>query len=256
MISLKNLVFSAYISSYPNNAQPKTVFSNRKVRFVLVKYLQVISTILVIFCLAGCSHGKAAPKNGYIPVTHVVDGDTIDVKLHGRKETVRFLLIDTPETVHPNMPIQPFGPQAHKFTQQLLAGQYVKLEIGKNPRDKYGRLLAYVYMENGEMVNKMLLRKGLARVAYVFPPDTKYLDSFRHIEKKARSKKLGIWSVPGYATGNGFITDKCGIKGNIGSGGRRIYHMPGDPYYEKTNAEAYFCTKKAAVAAGFQAPNY
>lgn len=229
----------------------------RKVRITLFKTIfQALLGFLMLLSLAGCSQQASVEKTNLAPVVHVVDGDTIEVNLNGKKETVRLLLVDTPETVHPNMPIQPFGPQAHRFTEKMLKGQKVQLEIGQNPRDKYGRLLAYVYMQDGKMLNELLLGKGLARVAYVFPPDTKYLSAFRNIEKKAREKKLGIWSVAGYATDHGFITDKCPIKGNIDPNGSRIYHLPGDPYYSQTKAEAYFCTKKAAEAAGFRKPGY
>lgn len=220
---------------------------------MLIKLLAGIFFIAsVLLMTSGC--GNSA-KSGLVPVTHVMDGDTIAVKLNGKVETVRFLLIDTPETVHPNMPIQPFGPQAHRFTEQLLTGKKVRLELGKQPRDKYGRLLAYIYTENGQMVNEMLLKKGLARVAYVFPPDTKYVDKFRRIENSARERKLGVWSVEEYATDHGFDTGRCPIKGNITQGGRKIFHLPGDPYYQQTHAEEFFCTKKAAAAAGFQSPH-
>ncbi|HEX7066125.1 MAG TPA: thermonuclease family protein [Bacillales bacterium] len=212
--------------------------------------------LLVCFGLSGCS-AEGLKTTGYIPVTHVVDGDTIDVKLNGEEETVRLLLVDTPETVHPQKPIQPFGPKAHRFMVELLKGEKVKLEIGEDPRGKYDRLLAYVYTEDGEMVNELLLRKGLARVAYVYPPDTKYVEEFRAIEEKARKNNRGIWSIEGYVTDHGFErTEQCRIKGNINSDGEHIYHVPGDPYYEETKAEAYFCTKKAAQAAGFRAPHY
>ncbi|HET7657282.1 MAG TPA: thermonuclease family protein [Bacillales bacterium] len=220
-----------------------------------MKYAKRMSLFVVLLLMfaGGCGHSA---KPGYVPVTHVTDGDTIDVKINGKVETVRLLLIDTPETVHPNMPMQPFGPAAHRFTEHLLTGKKVKLEVGKDPRDKYGRLLAYVYTEKGKMVNELLLKKGLARVAYVFPPDTKYVDRFRKIENSARAAELGIWSVKGYATSHGFITTLCQIKGNVTKSGQRIFHVPTDPYYAQTKAEAYFCTKKAAEAAGFRAPHY
>lgn len=216
----------------------------------------MLAFLLIGIGLSGCND-TGLQTTGYIPVTHVVDGDTIDVKLNGKEETVRFLLVDTPETVHPQKPIQPFGPKAHQFMVDLLKGEKVKLKIGKDPRGKYDRLLAYVYTKDGKMVNELLLRKGLARVAYVYPPDTKYVEAFRNIEKDAREDNRGIWSIEGYVTDHGFVrTDQCRIKGNINSDGEHIYHVPDDPYYEETKAEAYFCTKEAAEAAGFRAPRY
>jgi micrococcal nuclease len=116
---------------------------------------------------------------------------------------VRLLLVDTPETVHPDKPIQPFGAGASAFAKQSLSGQNIKLEIGQSKRDKYDRLLAYVYAD-GNMFNKMLLKKGLARVAYIYPPNTKYVDEFKSIQKQAKQNALGIWSIKNYVQNDGF----------------------------------------------------
>ncbi|MCF6095075.1 thermonuclease family protein [Microaerobacter geothermalis] len=134
-----------------------------------------------------------------VPVVEHVDGDTIKVKIDGVVETIRFLLIDTPETVHPSKPVQPFGPEASEFTKKMTLGKNVGLEFDVSQRDKYGRLLAYVYVEDGRMLNEMLLAEGLARVAYVYPPNVKYVDRFREIQKKAQLEKKGIWSIEDYA---------------------------------------------------------
>lgn len=133
-------------------------------------------------------------------VTDVVDGDTIHVLIRNKKETVRFVLVDTPETKHPTKPIEPFGPEASELTKTLLAGKQVKLVSDVSERDRYGRLLMYVWVE-GRMVNELLLEKGLARVA-VFPPDVKYLEAFRAIQKKAQEAELGIWSLENYVKDN------------------------------------------------------
>ncbi|NJJ37791.1 nuclease precursor [Paenibacillus sp. 7028] len=136
-------------------------------------------------------------------VISVTDGDTFTVKLkNGSKEKVRLVLVDTPETKHPDKPVQPFGPEASNYTKTLLTGKTVKLEFDVSERDKYGRLLAYAYLGD-KMVNELLLKKGYARVA-VFPPDVKYVDRFRAIQKKAQAAKLGIWSIEDYATDSGF----------------------------------------------------
>lgn len=208
-------------------------------------------------------------------VTNVIDGDTIDVHLeNGKDERIRFLLIDTPETKHPSKPVQPFGPEASKFTKLALLNKKVDLELDVQERDRYGRLLAYVYV-NGSMINEILLEKGLARVA-VFPPNTRYVDKFRDIQNKARQKQLGIWSIENYAKADGyylgdiaennknklnhssvsFPPDRSGncngkIKGNQGVNGW-IYHVPGGAYYQVTKAEACFKTEKAAQNAGYR----
>ena len=138
-------------------------------------------------------------------VVKVIDGDTVKIELsNGNEETVRLLLIDTPETVHPTKDIQPFGPEASQFSKNLMpANSEVEVELGIGERDKYGRLLAYFYVD-GKMVNKLLLEKGLARVAYVYAPNTKYLDELEAIQKKAQQKEIGIWSIENYVTSRGF----------------------------------------------------
>jgi micrococcal nuclease len=132
-------------------------------------------------------------------VTNVVDGDTIHVLIHNKKETVRFVLVNTPETKHPNKPIEPYGPEASQFVKDLLEGKEVKLEQDVSATDRYGRLLMYVWL-NDRMVNEILLEKGLARVA-VFPPNVKYVEPFRAVQKKAQEAKLGIWSLENYVKG-------------------------------------------------------
>ncbi|XKB95317.1 thermonuclease family protein [Niallia sp. JL1B1071] len=95
---------------------------------------------------------------------------------------MRFLLVDTPETSHPRLGKQPFGQDAKEFTTKLVEqAKTLELEfdIGQN-RDKYGRLLAYVYVDN-VMIQEELLKRGLAHVAYVYAPNTRYMDEFEKI---------------------------------------------------------------------------
>ncbi len=200
-------------------------------------------------------------------VMNVVDGDTIDIQFeNGKEERVRLVLVDTPETKHPTKPVQPFGPEASAFTKEMLTGKNVQVELDVQERDQYGRILAYVYID-GKMFNELLLEKGLARVA-VFPPNTRYVDEFYAIQKKAQEAKLGIWSIEDYVTDNGYIVQEetgenqsatntnidCQnpIKGNINSKGDKIYHVPGGQYYDITKAEELFCTEQEAVNAGYR----
>lgn len=85
--------------------------------------------------------------------TRVVDGDTIIVNIDGKKERVRLIGVDTPETKHPNKPVEYFGREASAFTKGMVEGKKVKLEYDWQRRDKYGRLLAYVYLEDGTFLN-------------------------------------------------------------------------------------------------------
>lgn len=221
-----------------------------------MKKLLLIFLSLVFLTVTGCNQASnSKPSN---QVIKVVDGDTFDVRLvNGKEERVRLLLVDTPETKHPKKPVQPFGPEASTFTEKTLLNNNVKLEYDIEKRDQYGRLLAYVYID-GKMLNEMLLEKGLARVV-VFPPNTKYVDEFKAIQKQAQAKEIGIWSLENYNAEeknkkNIVENKKCNIKGNIGSKGQKIYHTPNSPSYKQTKPEKWFCTKEEAEAAGFRAP--
>lgn len=140
-----------------------------------------------------------------IPVefVRVIDGDSIKVKINGVEETVRYLLIDTPETKHPNSCVQPYGKEASERNEELLRSGQITLEFDGPERDKYDRLLAYVFVD-GLSVQKTLLEEGLARVAYIYDPPYKYLDEFYKAESEAKSSKLNIWNKDGYVTENGF----------------------------------------------------
>jgi endonuclease YncB( thermonuclease family) len=126
-------------------------------------------------------------------VSHVVDGDTIDVTMGSQKETVRFLGIDTPETHDPRKPVQCFGLAAAAHTKALLEGKNVRLEPDPtdSDRDKYHRLLRYVYLPDGTLVNAELIHDGYAFAYTVFP--LVKLDDFRALEADARDHNRGLW---------------------------------------------------------------
>ncbi len=97
-------------------------------------------------------------------VVKIVDGDTIKVKIGGSTETVRLIGVDTPETVHPNRPVEYFGKEASAFTKRMANGKSVRLEDDPEctNRDKYGRLLRYVYLPDGTMLNGLIIRRVTA----------------------------------------------------------------------------------------------
>lgn len=134
-----------------------------------------------------------------------VDGDTTVLKINGKEQKVRFLLIDTPETVKPNTKVQPYGLEASKRTKELLSNaSEITFEYDKGDKtDRYGRALGYIFVD-GTLLQKMLVSEGLARVAYVKEPNTKYLAELEQALEQAKSESLGIWSIPGYVTGRGF----------------------------------------------------
>lgn len=142
-----------------------------------------------------------------VPVTLVdtVDGDTIKVNYYGKVETVRYLLVDTPEEKKPGTCVQPFAVDAYNRNNQLVRSGTLTLEFEeKNKTDKYGRLLAYVFV-SGTSVQETLLKEGFARVAYIYYPPYKYLSLYQTDEGIAKNQNLNIWSKPGYATAKGFM---------------------------------------------------
>ncbi|QQZ64497.1 thermonuclease family protein (plasmid) [Paenibacillus sonchi] len=175
----------------------------------MFKTKRLLSWLVVVLFLSSIPfrHVTAEGMKIEAEVTAVTDGDTFTVKMpDGKKEKIRLLLVDTPETKHPDKPVQPFGPEASAYTTKILKGQTVELEFDVAQRDKYGRLLAYVYIGD-KMLNELLLEKGYARVV-VFQPNVKYVEQFRKIQKKAQAAKLGIWSLENYATDKPTATPK------------------------------------------------
>jgi micrococcal nuclease len=123
--------------------------------------------------------------------TRVIDGDTIVVTIGGQEEKVRLIGVDTPETVHPRKPVEYFGKEASEFTRRMVEGKGIRLEYDWQTRDKYRRLLAYVYIEDGTFLNAEIIKQGygFAYTRYPF----KHLDDFRQYEKEAREHNRGLW---------------------------------------------------------------
>ncbi|MBI3984072.1 thermonuclease family protein [Candidatus Microgenomates bacterium] len=131
---------------------------------------------------------------GLYQVTAVNDGDTITVKASGNTETVRLIGIDTPELHHPEKPVQCFAVAARQFTVRLIADRPVRLEADwlDDNRDLYGRLLRYVYLPDGTLLNAAIVQQGYG-FAYTHFPFTK-LEQMRRLEREARAAKRGLWS--------------------------------------------------------------
>ena len=156
--------------------------------------MAAVAAVLLGSTSAGWLLGGRTAATLDAKVTHVVDGDTIVVTLSdGRVETVRLLGIDTPETVDPDRPVGCYGPEASAYTHARLGGRSVRLETDSEERDRYGRLLAYVYLD-GERVNDELLRLGYARLL-VIPPNGTHDRSLLAIELAARAAGRGLWGA-------------------------------------------------------------
>jgi micrococcal nuclease len=126
-------------------------------------------------------------------VSRVVDGDTIEVQLNGREEDVRYIGVDTPETVKPGEPVQCFGPQASSFNHRLVEGRRVRLVFDEERRDVYGRLLAYVYLGK-RFVSAELVRRGFARTLTI-PPNDNFAGRLKRLEIAAARAGRGLWGA-------------------------------------------------------------
>src|SRR4051794_26375436 len=136
---------------------------------------------------------EEGPASASAYVLRAVDGDTIEVLLDGRHEDVRYIGVDTPETVKPDTPVQCFGPQASDFNHHLVEHRRVRLIFGVERRDVYGRLLAYVYLD-GRFVNAELIRRGLARTLTI-PPNDRFARRFKRLQTAASRRGRGLWGA-------------------------------------------------------------
>lgn len=228
----------------------------------VMKMKKWIGLIVIVALLSGCQLFETSTSSEEVEIVEVVDGDTIRIKWQGDNKLVRYLLIDTPETNHPRLGKQPFGEEAKALNEELLKNASVSIEFDIGERyDDYGRLLAYVYAD-GERVQDQLVSAGVARVAYVYPPNTRYLDELEEAQKLAKNQQLGVWAYDYYVTNQGFDAasydlqesdnPECNIKGNINRQGEKIYHVPEGRYYSQTNPEEWFCSERQARDAGFR----
>ena len=149
--------------------------------------LSIVALFLILPTLSLAAQSK---------VIRIVDGDTIVVNYKGKYEKLRFLCVNTPESVHPDEKQNiPLGKVASDYTKKRLTGKYVDLEFEGPFRGRYGRMLAYVFVD-GENFNIELVRKGLSPYYTKYGLSQKYDQEFREAERYARKQKLGIWGDP------------------------------------------------------------
>lgn len=134
------------------------------------------------------------PKAGYARVVEVVDGDTIVVDFEGKSEKVRFIGLDTPETHHPEKPVQCFGEAAHAHLAELIDENDVRLEADpeNSNRDRYDRLLRYVYLEDGTLLNLKMIEDGYGFAYTAF--DFSKKPEFTYAQSMASERKYGLWN--------------------------------------------------------------
>jgi len=139
------------------------------------------------------SNDRAPKPPISVRVVRVIDGDTIEVCCIGwRRESIRYIGIDTPETSHPTKSFAAYGKEAKEANRKLVDGKAVRLEFDVQQRDRHGRLLAYVYLEDGTFVNARLVEQGYAQVMTV-PPNVKYQELFLKLQQDARTASRGLW---------------------------------------------------------------
>lgn len=223
---------------------PQTPSSAARRQYRLILALAV-AAIVIGAGLPEWGRGDRYAGEGRVLVTDVVDGDTIHVQTPEGRTTVRLKCIDTPETVHPRKPVQPYGPEASEFTKKSLTRKWVHLEFDSRDRiDRYGRTLAYVFLGEGTFFNEELVRLGLART-------TQYPCRYRHdvevAEAEARRAGRGLWSLTKQFDKQ---FDSCLIAGNSDS---KVYHLPDQEKYRIAGANRVcFATEEEATNAGYR----
>lgn len=211
--------------------------------------------LLLVLVLISCQQGEPANTQrtqleGELnttlvetTVSRVVDGDTIVI---ASGDKVRLILVNCPESVHPDERRNtPFGKTASDFTRSKLQGQTIFLEQDISDTDQYGRLLRYVYLEDGTFYNELLVKEGYAQLA-TYPPDVKYLEVIQAAESYAREHGLGLWAEQG------------ALEGYVGSINSDKYHLPSCKYVStiKPKNIISFENEVKAEAAGYSPCSY
>ena len=152
----------------------------------------LIPLLLLLGVISSCTSANSL-QSDLAKIVSVIDGDTIVLEVQNQTETVRLLGVDTPETVHPSKPIECFGPEASAFTKAtLVKGSSVKLLRDVEPRDRFQRLLVYLFLADGTLFNQLLIDRGFARTLSI-EPNTTFASQFATHESNARNRRVGLW---------------------------------------------------------------
>ena len=152
----------------------------------------LFALLLLLGVLSSCATANSL-QSDVATIESVIDGDTIVLEVQNQTETVRLLGVDTPETVHPSKPIECFGPEASAFTKAtLVKGSSVKLLRDVEPRDRFQRLLVYLFLADGTLFNQLLIDRGFARTLSI-EPNTTFASQFATHESNAKDRRVGLW---------------------------------------------------------------
>ena len=170
------------------------------------KMCGVIASFAVLIGLASCSNSSQLlkPQDGQADlvkivdgkIAHVIDGDTVDIDIKGRTERVRLIGVNTPETKHPTKPIECFGPEASAYMTQLLPkGTTVRIERDVEARDRYGRMLLYLYLGSDNLfINLDLVARGYGTPMSI-EPNTFHRNDFVRAAAQAEAANVGLWKA-------------------------------------------------------------
>ena len=158
----------------------------------------VITSFALLIGLVSCS-SSSPPPNGQpdlVKIADVIDGDTVDIDINGRTERVRLIGVNTPETKHPTKPIECFGPEASAYLTQLLPkGTAVRIERDVEARDRYGRMLLYLYLGSNDLfINLDLVARGYGTPMSI-EPNTFHRNDFVRAAAQAEAADVGLWKA-------------------------------------------------------------
>jgi micrococcal nuclease len=161
----------------------------------LVLLVVSLAALAAAFAPGVLGGGGSDARSRDARVVRVVDGDTVVARVGGRTERVRYIGIDTPESKKPGAPVECFARRAAAENARLVSGERVRLVLDVEERDRFGRLLAYVYRpRDGVFVNAALVRRGYARTLTV-PPNVRFASRFAALAAQARRAGRGLWSA-------------------------------------------------------------
>ncbi|NDY42228.1 hypothetical protein G3N55_05145 [Dissulfurirhabdus thermomarina] len=199
--------------------------------------LAALALAAAFLCGAGC--GPEAPAGQECRVTWVYDGDTIRLRTG---EHVRYIGIDAPEVAHDDRPGDPLGTEAARRNRELVAGKTVRLEWDRERHDVHGRLLAYVWLPDGRMVEEILVEEGLARACAV-PPNTAHFDEIVAAQRRAMAARRGLWALPPPVPERFYIGNRRSLR----------FHRPDCRYGRRTRREnrVRFESREEALRQGY-----